>query len=185
MPDFPSFDHWFPPVVPPERHDAPPYRLRHPDEDEVAALDARLRDWCEAPRTSGSGRTWVRHFAGTSWVAEATPEARPLGVLLGFGSPGRPGEAIIHVLAVDPAFRRRGIGRALVERFAADLAAAGATELSVPWRPDDPAGLAFLRALGFVPDAGPGSVRIYGVPAYADWEGPGEDRALLRRAIAG
>ena len=84
-------------------------------------------------------------------------------------------------MAVDPGFRRRGIGRALVERFAAEVAAAGATTVATTWRPDDRAGLAFWAALGFEPEAGPGSSRIYGVPAFADWDGPGEDRVLLAR----
>ncbi len=183
MPDFPSFDHWFPPVVPPERHDAPDFVVRHPHEEEIPELNARLADWGQAKERGRSGRTWVRHFAGTSWVAETTPAARLLGLLLGFRSADRPAEAVVHALAVDPAFRRRGIGRALVQRFAAECAAAGATLITVPWRPDDRAGLAFFRDLGFVPDAGPGSSRIYGVPAYADWDGPGEDRALLVRTI--
>ena len=91
---------------------------------------------------------------------------------------------MIHLVAVDPEFRRRGIGRDLVERFAAQLAGAGATRLVAACRPDDRIALAFFGALGFEPDAGPGSGRIYGVPAYADWDGAGEDRVLLERAIA-
>jgi ribosomal protein S18 acetylase RimI-like enzyme len=184
MPDFPSFDHWFPPVVPPERHPAPAYELRHPREDELAALDARLHDWCETRPRGESRRTWVRHFAGTSWVAE-TGEGRPLGLLLGFRSADRPQEAVVHALAVDPAFRRRGIGRDLVERFASDLGEAGATTVTAACRPDDRIAVAFFVALGFAPLAGPGSTLLYGVPAFADWDGPGEDRALLQRAIEG
>ena len=47
MPDFPNFDHWFPPSQPPERRPAPAYTLRHPTEDDLAALEERLRDWSD------------------------------------------------------------------------------------------------------------------------------------------
>jgi hypothetical protein len=50
-------------------------------------------------------------------------------------------------------------------------------------RPDDRAGLGFFAALGFTPNAGPGSRKLYGVPAFENWDGPGEDRVLLERAI--
>lgn len=185
MPDFPNMDHWFPPVEPAPRRPAPPYDLRHPTEADLADLDARLRDWREErPGRGGPGRTWFRHLGGTAWLAEASSDRRPLGLLLGLRSADRPSDAAIHVLAVDPAFRRRGIGRALVERFGAQLLAAGATRLEATCRPEDRIALAFFAALGFEPLAGPGSTRIYGLPAFADWDGAGEDRVLFVRAMA-
>jgi len=187
MPDFPTFEHWLPQPPPPARGPAPAYEARHLTDDDLAALDGRIRDWREErPGRGATGRSWFRHFGGTSWVAEATADHRPLGVLLGFRSVDRPAEAVIHLVAVDPAFRRRGIGRYLAERFAADLAGAGATKVTATCRPDDRIALAFFDALGFAPQAGPGSTRLYGVPAFANWDGDGEDRVLLeRRTIAG
>ena len=115
MPEFPNFDHWFPPSQPRERRPAPAYTLRHPTEDDLAALQERLRDWSDQQGSSGPGRAWSRHVAGTSWLAEADVGNRPLGVLLGFTSPDHPDEAVIQRIVVDPEFRRRGIGRALVD----------------------------------------------------------------------
>ena len=185
MPEFPDFDHWFPPVTPAPRRPAPPFDLRHPSDDDFATLDARIRDWSdEQARRGGPGRTWTRHFAGTSWLAESSPDGRLLGVLLGLRSADRPAEGVIHLVAVDPAFRRRAIGRDLVERFVADLAALGATLITATCRPDNRIGLAFFAALGFEPEDGPGSTRLFGVPAFVDWDGAGEDRVLLRRVVA-
>ena len=185
MPDFPDLDHWLPQVPPTPRRPAPPYEVRSPVEADLTDLDARLRDWQEGrPGRGYPGRTWFRHFGSTSLLAEATRDHRPLGLLLGFRSVDRPTEAVIHALAVDPEFRRRGIGRDLVERFAGRLGGAGATGLVAACRPDDRIALAFFGALGFEPDAGPGSTRLYGVPAYEDWDGAGEDRVLLVRPIA-
>jgi len=72
-----------------------------------------------------------------------------------------------------------------VGRFAALLAAAGVTTVEATCRPEDRIALAFFAALGFEPVAGPGSSRIYGVAAFADWDGAGEDRVLLVRTAAG
>ena len=41
MPHFPSFEHWFPPSPPPKRRPSPAYTLRHPTEEDLAALDGR------------------------------------------------------------------------------------------------------------------------------------------------
>lgn len=91
---------------------------------------------------------------------------------------------MIQRIAVDPEFRRRGIGRALVGRFTEGRARAGASRVTAACRPDDRPALGFFAALGFTPNAGPGSRKLYGVPAFENWDGPGEDRALLERAIS-
>ncbi len=202
MPHFPSFEHWFPPDPPLKRSPAPPYTVRHPTEDDLAGLEGRLRDWSEQHGSIGPGRAWSRNVAATSWLAVtnsadadaaatnpadagepgAAEAGRPLGILLGLAS-SHAGEASIQRIAVDPEFRRRGIGRALVDRFSDAQERSGASRLTAACRPDDRPALAFFSALGFRPNAGPGSRKLYGVPAFEDWEGPGEDRVLLERLI--
>ena len=182
MPDWPSFDHWFPPVEPPERRPAPPFRLRNP----VAAEQARLLDllgsWLERPPLPDAlAGLLLREMAPVSWLAE-TDEDRAIGLLLGLVGPGQPAEAAVGLVGVDPALRRRGVGRALVERFATDAGALGVERLFAPVRPDEPIALAFFAALGFEPEGGPGSARLHGIPAFAGWDGPGQDRALLVRS---
>ena len=81
-------------------------------------------------------------------------------------------------------YRRRGIGRDLVERFGTQPSTRASPCSRPPAGPDDRIALTFFAALGFEPQAGPGSSRLYGVPAFADWDGAGEDRVLLIRAAA-
>jgi hypothetical protein len=50
--------------------------------------------------------------------------------------------------------------------------------------PGEPVALAFLDALGFRAETGPGSRNLYGTPSYPDYDGPGEDRVVLARRVA-
>ena len=133
-------------------------------------------------------RSWFRHFGSTSWLAfdgggPLDADAAPLGVLVAYRSPDRPAEAVLHLVAVDPNHRRRGIGAALVAAWLADAARSGATVArAVAW-PGEPIATAFFRAAGFEPEAGPGSRNLFGTPAYADYEGAGEDRIVFLRGI--
>lgn len=182
MPGWPDFDHWFPPVETPERRPAPPYAMRRPAADDHARCLRLLAAWLEQPALPHLlGGALLRQMAGVSWLAE-TDDRRPIGLLLGIIGPDGPREGAIALVAVDPALRRRGIGRSLVNRFIHDAVGRGIARVVVAVRPDERTVLAFFAALGFEPDAGPGSARIHGVPAFADWDGPGQDRALLVRS---
>lgn len=153
-------------------------RFRHPIEADHATIVGLVDEWWGGQRVQQElPRFWFRHFGGTSWMAEAD-DAKLAGFVIGFVSPDRPARAVLHLLGVDPNRRRRGIGRALFERFAEEVAGIGATEIeAVCWPANRPA-IGFLRALGLDADAGPGSQSLYGSPAYPDYDAPGEDRAL-------
>ncbi len=135
---------------------------------------------------AGPGGPGSAIIAGTAWLAEASGERRPLGLLLGFRSLDRPDVAVIHG---SPSTRRTagaGSGATSWSGSRRRWPRAGRHRAEATCRPDDRIALGFFAALGFVPRAGPGSSRLYGVPAFADWDGPGEDRVLLepgRRAL--
>jgi ribosomal protein S18 acetylase RimI-like enzyme len=58
----------------------------------------------------------------------------------------------INYLAVDPAFRRRGLGRALMAETERLLRAAGCPKISLQIRSGNAAVAAFYQGLGFAPD---------------------------------
>lgn len=128
-------------------------------------------------------RLWVRHFAGTSWVAltpsPAGDEPRLAGFLVGFVSPDRPDTGYLHLVAVDGNVRRRGVGRALVQRFVADLVGRGARRVETVVWPADRVSVEFFDALGFRPEDGAGTQKMWGVPAYPDYDDEGADRAVF------
>jgi GNAT superfamily N-acetyltransferase len=91
--------------------------------------------WPDGTRADGT-RAAGRRAAGTR--AAGTQAAQPSGVLLAVRH--FPASAEIYLMAVDPAWHRRGAGRALVAALEADLIAQGAEFLQVktqgPGRPD-------------------------------------------------
>ena len=113
--------------------------LRAPDFERVRALGL----------LSGSGfdpalelaRSWA-----TIWVARAVPDGEPLGFALVWRAADE--EHLID-LAVDPAFRRRGIARLLLETLVTGATAAGSAVVLLEVRQSNLAALALYAALGF------------------------------------
>ena len=144
------------------------FRLRRPAEADHARLVGQVDDWWGGRNMHELlPRLWFQHFTGTSWVAEDERD-RPVGFLVGFVSPDRPGEAYIHMIGMSPNHRRRGLGpdalRAVPRRRRGRGASAGSTRS--PGRATA-VSVAFHRALGFVAAVGPGHaepVRHAGLP---------------------
>lgn len=139
--------------------------------------------WAGRPVRRLLPRLWLRHFAGTSWLAREE-RGRPIGVAIGLSSQDRPDTACLYLLGVDPNRRRHGIGRALADRIEADAATGGADRIETVIPTGDPIALAFLGAVGYAIVADAGLRPIHGVPARVDYDGPGEDRIVLSRRLA-
>jgi GNAT superfamily N-acetyltransferase len=127
-------------------------------------------------------RLWLEHFSGTSWIVERS-DGRLAGFVIAFVSQDDPATGYVHLIAAEPNGRRRGLGRALYERAFADLAGRGASRVVAVMWPANRIAVDFHRALGFRVDDGPGSQRLYGTPSFADYDGPGEDRAVFIREL--
>ncbi len=158
-------------------------RLRRPTEADHAAIVRHVDEWWGGRRLHDLlPRLWLRHFTGTSLVAE-TATGRLAGFLVGFRSPDHPDTAYVHMVATDPNLRGRGVARTMYERFFADMAALGVTRIEAVTWPGNRVSVAFHRALGFRPDDGPGTLPLYGTPAYPDYDYDGEDRVRLVREL--
>jgi ribosomal protein S18 acetylase RimI-like enzyme len=158
-------------------------RFRRPSEADHRLIVDLVDEWWGGQRVHHLlPRLWFRHFGGTSWIAES-PDGRLAGFLVGFVSPDRPNEGYAHLVAVNPNLRRKGIGRALYERFFEDLRSRGASLVATTAWPDNRPAVAFHRALGFIVDDGPGTRPVHGVPAYPDYDGDRDDRVVLHRDL--
>ncbi|HYH46937.1 MAG TPA: GNAT family N-acetyltransferase [Thermoanaerobaculia bacterium] len=83
-------------------------------------------------------------------VAEAGPEAGPQAPVAGYASFRQGGgEAELLRLAVDPAARRRGLARALIDAGLVRLRPAGVERCFLEVRPDNEPAIACYLAMGF------------------------------------
>jgi GNAT superfamily N-acetyltransferase len=161
----------------------PALRFRRPVDADHAVVVGVIDEWWGGRRLHQLlPRLWFQHFTGTSWIAE-TESGRLTGFLVGFRSPDHPDEAYVHMLAADPNLRRRGVGRALYERFFEEMRALGVQRVKAVTWPGNRVSVAFHLAIGFRPDDGTGSQRLYGTPAFSDYDYAGEDRTLLVREL--
>jgi len=157
--------------------------LRRPTDADHPRLIGQVDDWWGGRKLHQIlPRLWFQHFTATSWVAE-DQDGRLVGFLVGFISPDRPDEAYIHMIGTDPNRRRAGLGRALYERFFADVRERGARRVvAVTW-PGNRVSVGFHRAMGFRPADGPGTQNLYGTPSYPDYDADGDDRVVFSRDL--
>ena len=168
---------------PGERPDIEAVTFRRPTEADYPRITAVIDEWWGGRELDHLlPRLWLQHFTGTSWLAE-TGDGRLAGFLIGFLSPDQPDAAYCHLIATNPNLRRRGLGRALYERFFEDAGTGGRRSVTAITWPANHGSIAFHRALGFVVQQGPGSQNLYGTPARAGYDFDREDRAILVRAL--
>lgn len=158
-------------------------RFRRPVEADHRRLVGRIDDWWGGRRLHPLFlRQWFQHFTGTSWVVEDAA-GELVGFLVGFISPDHADCAYIHLVGVNPNQRRRGLGRLLYQHFFEDVAARGVHRVNAVTWPGNRVSVAFHRAMGFSVADGPGTQRLYGTPAYPDYESDGDDRVVLSREL--
>lgn len=154
-------------------------RLRRPVEADHALLVGQVDEWWGGRKLHQLlPRLWLQHFTGTSWVAEDS-KGSPIGFLVGFISPDHPDQAYIHMVATSPNHRGAGLGRALYERFFEDVKARQVRRVTAITWPGNRVSVGFHRAMGFTPYDGPGTQRLYGTPAYPDYDAEGDDRVVF------
>ncbi len=152
--------------------------LREEDYREIIMV---LDDWWGGREMAGLlPRLFFQHFADTSFAIEE--EGRVIAFLVGFVSQSRPGEAYIHFVGVDPAWRGQGLGQELYERFFAAARERGATSVHCITSPVNKGSIAFHRAMGF--SLAPGDEESEGVPVHADYDGRGGARVVFAKEIS-
>jgi ribosomal protein S18 acetylase RimI-like enzyme len=156
---------------------------RPPREDDHRRVVEAIPIWWEMPPgaapTGLLPRLFFQHFANTSILVE-DDDGRLAAFLIGFRSASRPQIAYIHFVGVAPDQRRRGVAEDLYERFFAMMREQGCTRVDAITGPINRRSQAFHRALGFTQA---GDTEVDGVPAYLDYDGPGEHRVTFTRSL--
>ena len=144
--------------------------LRFADSEDADALHAIHRTAFDQPWGPAEIERLMRIMGGFAVLAEV--EA-PEGFILARTVAD---EAEILTLVVDPAFRRKGVGRALVEAAAAEAERRGAKTLFLEVATDNPGAIALYEGSGF---SRAGLRRAY----YARTDARPADALVLRRPL--
>ncbi len=146
--------------------------IRHAQPSDYGRVIGRVNVWWGGRDMAAMlPKLFFVHFEGTSFVVDGE-DGQLAGFLIGFLSQTEPEEAYVHFVGVDPERRGEGLGRALYERFFAEARAHGRTVVRCVTSPVNEASVAFHRAMGFEVER-----------VAEDYDGPGEDRVLLVRAL--
>jgi ribosomal protein S18 acetylase RimI-like enzyme len=157
--------------------------FRRPVEDDHLHVVGVVDEWWGGRRMRALlPRLWFQHFTGTSWIAE-DDQGRLAGFVVAFISQDDPSTGYIHMVAADPNRRRGGVGRALYQHVFDDLGARGVVRVKAVTWPGNRQSVAFHTSIGFRVDDGPGTQNLYGIPAYADYDGDGDDRVVFTRDL--
>ena len=152
--------------------------VRSPREADYLRVCQALDQWWDLDGIAGQGaqrtallpRLFLQHFADTSFLVE---DGETLAAfLVGFFSPTERHVGYIHFVGVAPAYRQRGLARALYERFFDLCRQHARREVHCITSPPNLRSVAFHRRLGFNVD-GP----------VADYDGPGRDRYVFARYL--
>jgi len=151
----------------------PDVAIRHAQPSDYARVIQHVNAWWGGREMSPVlPKLFFLHFEGTSFVAERG-DGTIAGFLIGFLSQTNAEEAYVHFVGVAPDQRGSGLGRDLYECFFAAAREHGRTVVRCVTSPSNEESIAFHTALGFVVDR-----------VAPDYDGPGEDRALLVKRLA-
>jgi GNAT superfamily N-acetyltransferase len=157
--------------------------VRAPSQDDHLEIVRLIDGWFERQVQRDLPRLWFRHFSSTSRIAREPGGRRPIGFAVAYLGTDDRAMGVLHLVGVDPARRRRGVGAALLEALVQELRAREARQVETTCPPDEPGAMAFLRAVGFTVADGEGASPLYGTPAHADWNREGDDQVVLRRPL--
>ncbi len=118
-------------------------------------------------------KVFFEHFRSSSLLVEH--EDSLIGFLVGFLCPDHEDEAYIHLVGVDSAWRRAGLGGDLYRRFFGLARADGRSVVRAVTAPVNTGSIAFHTALGF--SLLPGDHEVDGVPVSTD-RGPHGDHLV-------
>ena len=113
----------------------------------------------------------------------AEEDSRMIGFLIEFLSPSPKlkNEAYVHFMGVLPDFRKKGIGKALYERFFKICQRHGRTVVRACTSPVNRGSVEFHERIGFELD--PGDDKIDGLPVTRDYNRPGDHKVRFIKTI--
>ena len=155
-------------------------QIRHAEPSDYPSIIAVVNEWWGGRSMANMlPKLFFVHFRQTSFVAEHGGNV--VGFLVGFISQTFSNEAYIHFAGVHPGFRKKGLGRALYERFLDGVKKEGCGVVRCVTSPVNKGSVSFHRRMGFAME--PTKRSIEGIPVAEDYDGKGEDRVLFYKRL--
>lgn len=153
--------------------------IRHAEPTDYAAIIAVMNDWWGGRQVRDLlPKVFFVHFRDTSFVVEE--KGQPIAFLIGFYSQTFPGLGYIHAIGVHPDHRKRGIAKALYERFYDTVRERGCRLVRAITSPVNKTSIAFHLAMGFQIE--PGDAVDDGLPVHRD--PPGNTRVHFLKELS-
>ena len=141
--------------------------LRKADFDLIVQV---IDHWWGGPSTALAHPIFFYEFGGAA--LEADEGDRLIGFLLGFVAPSEPPLGYIHLVGVDPEFRKSGVGRALYGRFEETCRQKNVRQIKAITTVGNTGSREFHEAMGFA------------VEEALDYAGPGRARLVFRKTLS-
>ncbi len=123
--------------------------------------------WWGGPTSALAHPMFFHELGEHALVVEA--DDAMVGFLLGFATSA--GTGYVHLVGIDPGYRRRGVGKRLYESFTERMHGLGMRRMKAITTPGNQGSIEFHKALG------------YRVERVADYAGPGRDRYVFTRDL--
>jgi ribosomal protein S18 acetylase RimI-like enzyme len=155
-------------------------QIRHAEPFDYAPVISVVNGWWGGRNMADMlPKLFFVHFRQTSFVVDK--DGNIVGFIVVFVSQTFPNEAYIHFVGVHPAFRKKGIGRALYKQFFEAARKLGCTIVRCVTSPVNKESVVFHQRLGFSMESG--NKEIEGIPVAEAYDGRGEDRVLFYKDI--
>ena len=146
------------------------FNIRGIEQADYQYIVSVLDRWWGGPAGQRAEPYFFYEFGDHALIAEA--QGKVIGFLLGFSRIDVDAPlAYVHLVGIDPAHRRRGVGKALYQAFTRSAEKRGASVLRAISMSGDDASTLFHRALGFE------------VREAVDYAGPGRSRTVYEKAL--
>lgn len=139
--------------------------IEKPDYDYLVSV---LDRWWGGPAGQRAHPYFFYELGEYALIAE--DDGRVVGFLLGLITP-RKDSGYVHLVGIDPDFRRRGVGQQLYERFEERCRSEGVPRLKAIAAVGNDASVAFHEALGFASEE------------VAHYAGPGRSRMVFTKSL--
>jgi len=154
--------------------------IRNGTPDDYERITKLMPSWWNGRDLTGMVlKIFFVHFRDTIFIAEEDGEM--VGFLMGFFSQYYTDQAYIQFAGIHPDWRKRGLGRILVERFLDACRKKGRTTVRSSTAPINKDSIAFHTRLGFQIEPGDGEVS--GFPVVMDYHRKNEPKVSFIKVL--